>query len=48
MIYPSHFESKIGFDKIKIFLKEKCISYLGEEKVDKIRFSSDTNTISTL
>ena len=48
MIYPSHFESKIGFDKIKIFLKEKCISSLGEEKVDDIRFSSDINTISTL
>jgi DNA mismatch repair protein MutS2 len=41
MTYPDNFEIKIGFDKIRLLLKEKCVSQLGEEKVDEIQFSSD-------
>ena len=47
MIYPDNFEQKTGFDKIRQLLKEKCLSNLGEEKVDLIRFSSDYDAIST-
>jgi DNA mismatch repair protein MutS2 len=40
VIYPAHFEQKLGFDKIRGFLREKCLSTLGEEKVNEISFSS--------
>lgn len=46
MIYPSNFESKIGFDRIKELLREKCLSPMGIEKVNAIRFSDRTDTIS--
>ena len=41
MLYPSHFEQKIAFTTIRQLLKDKCVSSLGEEKVDEIQFSSD-------
>jgi len=41
MIYPANFESKIGFDRIRNILKERCLSTMGIEKVDAIRFTSD-------
>jgi len=41
MLYPSHFEQKIAFTSIRQLLKDKCVSTLGEEKVDEIQFSSD-------
>ncbi|SBV93691.1 endonuclease MutS2 [uncultured Dysgonomonas sp.] len=41
MIYPENFESKIGFDKIRQLLTARCLSPLGEEKVDNMTFSSD-------
>jgi len=41
MLYPSHFEQKIAFTNIRQLLKDKCVSSLGEEKVDEIQFSSD-------
>ena len=40
MTYPQNFEQKIGFDQIRGLLKEKCLSPLGEEKVDKLAFSA--------
>ena len=39
MIYPNNFEQKIGFDQIRHLLKEKCLSSLGEERVDEMQFS---------
>jgi DNA mismatch repair protein MutS2 len=45
MIYPNNFEQKIAFDKIRFLLKEKCISILGEEKVDEMAFSADYETV---
>ena len=45
MIYPQNFEQKIGFDKIRVLLKEKCLSPLGIEKVDSLVFSSDYDFI---
>ncbi len=41
MLYPEHIEQKIAFTSIRKLLKDKCVSTLGEEKVDEIQFSSD-------
>ena len=38
MIYPDNFENKIGFDRIRTLLREKCLSPMGLEKVDNLRF----------
>jgi DNA mismatch repair protein MutS2 len=46
MIYPENFESKIGFDRIRNLLKEKCLSPMGLEKVDTICFSNDFQFLS--
>ncbi|PXV61892.1 DNA mismatch repair protein MutS2 [Dysgonomonas alginatilytica] len=47
MIYPDNFEYKIGFDKIRQFLTDKCLSTLGEEKVEDMAFSSDFDLIQS-
>lgn len=39
MIYPQNFEQKIGFDQIRLLLKDKCLSTLGEERVTDMSFS---------
>jgi len=41
VIYPDNFEYKIGFDKIRQLLIAKCLSPLGEEKVQDMAFSSE-------
>ena len=46
MIYPNNFEQKIGFNEIRGLLKERCLSTLGKEKVDKIAFSSDADVVN--
>jgi len=46
MIYPSNFESKIGFDEIRRLLKGQCLSTLGQERVDEIAFSTDAPTVN--
>ncbi len=48
MIYPRHFEDKIGFDQIREMILEKCISPMGQHYVDKIRFSSNREVITKL
>ncbi|MCK9312313.1 MAG: endonuclease MutS2, partial [Bacteroidales bacterium] len=45
MIYPEHFEQKIGFDQIRQLLKKGCSSSLGEEKVDELVFMSSYGPI---
>ena len=40
MIYPENFEQKIGFDTLRLLIAENCISEIGREYVDKMRFSS--------
>jgi DNA mismatch repair protein MutS2 len=45
MIYPNNFESKIGFDRIRELLKERCLSPMGIQKVDGIRFKNDYDLI---
>ncbi len=39
MIYPSNFETKIGFTEIRSMLKAQCLSTLGKEQVDSMVFS---------
>ena len=46
MIYPSNFESKIGFDRIRELLRERCLSPMGIEKVDTLKFSDKIGIIS--
>ena len=46
MLYPDNFENKIGFDKIRDLLKERCISPMGIQIVDGIIFEDDLETIS--
>ena len=44
-IYPSNFELKIGFDKIRELLRSRCLSSLGQDLVDNMTFSSDDERI---
>ena len=44
-IYPSNFESKIGFDKVREILQGRCLSTLGKEQVEECSFSSSRETI---
>ncbi|MDD2436530.1 MAG: Smr/MutS family protein [Massilibacteroides sp.] len=41
MIYPENFESKTGFDKVRVLISEKCLSTLGEEKTAGMSFSQE-------
>ncbi len=45
MIYPSDFESKIGFDFLRACVSEKCQSAMGKEEVANMSFSSNFNYI---
>ena len=46
MIYPEYFENKIGFDRIRDLLSEKCLSPMGLEKVNNIKFIDDFEHLS--
>lgn len=48
MIFPEHFEQKIGFDQIRQLLKSGCSSSLGEDKVENMSFSAQYETIQEL
>lgn len=48
VIYPAHFEQKLGVDKIRCLLKNKCLSPLGIEEVDRMAFSSNYEEICRL
>ncbi len=47
MIYPSDFESKIGFDYLRACVSENCQSSMGKAEVAKMTFSSDFSFIKT-
>ena len=46
MIYPSNFEQKTGFDKVRLLVSGKCLSPLGKERVAAMSFSTDYAFIS--
>jgi len=45
VIYPPHFEQKIGFDKIRQLVTNKCLSSLGKALVDELSFLSDRSSV---
>ena len=45
MIYPEHFESKIGFDRIRELVKTHCLFDPGRERVDEMEFMTDHESI---
>ncbi len=47
MIYPGDFETKIGFDRIKTILSERCLSPAGRKKVEQISFLTDPGELKT-
>jgi DNA mismatch repair protein MutS2 len=48
MIYPENFESKIGFDRLRSLLTERCLSPMGIEKVEAISFIDDFDKLSQM
>ena len=46
MIYPDNFENKIGFTEVRSLLRDRCLSNLGKEEVDKIAFSGNSQTVN--
>ncbi len=44
-IYPENFEQKIGFDRIREMLQQKCISNMGNEWVDEMHFQDEFNYV---
>ena len=47
MIYPENFETKIKFDKIRQLISNNCLSDMGRELVNDIKFSFDAEWIRT-
>ena len=48
MIFPESFESKIGFDKIRQLVEEKCSGPLSAEEARKMSFSRDYDVVSRM
>ncbi|QJW91238.1 endonuclease MutS2 [Spirosoma taeanense] len=48
MLYPNTLENKLGFDTIRERLKEACVSPLGQDYVEKIRFTDNIQLIDKL
>ncbi|CAG4993723.1 Endonuclease MutS2 [Dyadobacter sp. CECT 9275] len=48
MLYPKTLEQKLGFDKLREWLHEACISPLGQYYVEKIRFSDNFGMVEKL
>ena len=46
MIYPNNYEQKIGFTGIRDMILSHCISQMGIEKAEAMRFSHDKNFIT--
>ncbi len=47
MIYPENFEQKIEFFRIRHLLENHCLSPLGKEKVEEMKFSCKYEEINT-
>ncbi|TDE16248.1 endonuclease MutS2 [Dyadobacter psychrotolerans] len=48
MLYPKTIEQKLGFDKLREWLNDACISPLGQYFVEKIRFSDNFGLVEKL
>ncbi len=45
MTYPEDIEQKLGVDKLRALLREKCLSVPGQEEVAQMDFSSDPDRV---
>lgn len=45
MIFPQNFEEKIGFDQVRQLLRAQCVSEMGREFTEKMRFESNFSQI---
>ncbi|MDR1593001.1 MAG: Smr/MutS family protein [Prevotellaceae bacterium] len=48
MIYPESFEQKTGFDKVRSFVQNRCITQSAKEKAGSAGFSGDRKKITGL
>ncbi|MBO7067326.1 MAG: Smr/MutS family protein [Bacteroidaceae bacterium] len=48
MIYPNHFEQKIGFSEIRQLLTNHCLSTLGQSRVEQMTFLTNAEEIRIL
>ncbi|MBO4444094.1 MAG: Smr/MutS family protein [Bacteroidaceae bacterium] len=48
MIYPTNYEQKVGFDRVREQVSERCLSAMGREQVEKMRFVADYDTLTKL
>ena len=48
MIYPQHFEQKIGFTEIRQLLSNHCLSSLGRSRVEQMTFLTKHDEIRLL
>jgi DNA mismatch repair protein MutS2 len=48
MIYPENFEYKIGFDRIRDLLSETCLSPMGLEKIENLKFIDNFAQLSQI
>lgn len=46
MIYPESFESKIGFDKVRVAVMERCSGPLSAAEAADMSFSSDYHEVA--
>lgn len=44
--YPKDIEVKLGFDKVRQLIKDRCLSTLGEDYVDRLSLSTHTSKIN--
>ncbi|MEO9802691.1 MAG: Smr/MutS family protein [Reichenbachiella sp.] len=44
--YPKDIEVKLGFDKVKLLVKDRCLSTLGEDFVDRLSFNTNTGKVN--
>ncbi|MDR2125769.1 MAG: Smr/MutS family protein [Prevotellaceae bacterium] len=47
MIYPDTYEIKTGFDKIRKMIESNCITKLAKQKLQDVKFSSNSDFICT-
>ena len=47
MVHPENFETKIGFDRIRVMLAEKCLSVMGRVATSEFSFMTDGGPIGT-
>jgi len=48
VIYPDNFEQKIEFTRVRQLISDRCLSPLGREKAEEMRFSASFSEIDAL